>query len=228
MKKRLLLGALAVVLLAGVIFGGRVLLRKLAFFSVRRIELAGARYLTATQVAAALNLPERTSIFDATGPLVQRVASLPGVLEVKISRRLPGALRITVREAEPVALADRGGHLVLLDSTGMALPFDPTAPAADLPLADPDSGVAGLLARVKDGDPDLFAQVQRAQRVRQDVALELESGRLLLRVGASSDEIRDLSTVAELLARQGRSWRELDGRYPPRVIVRRSSEGRGA
>jgi cell division septal protein FtsQ len=227
-NKRLLLGALAVVLLAGALVGGRILLKKLSFFSVRRIELAGARYLTATQVATALDLPERTSIFDDTGPLVQRVAALPGVLEAKISRRLPGALRVTVREAEPIALADRGGHLVLLDSAGTVLPFDPTTPAADLPLADADSGVAGLLSRVKDGDPDLFAQVQRAERVRQDVALELENGRLLLRVGASSDEIRDLSTVADVLARQGRSWRELDGRYPPRVIVRRSSEGRGA
>ena len=227
MKRRLLLGALGVVLLAGTVVGGRILLKKLSFFWVRRIELAGARYLTASQVAAALDLPERTSIFDATGPLVQRVAALPGVLQAKISRRLPGALRVTVREAEPVALADRGGHLVLLDSAGTVLPFDPTTPAADLPLADADSGVAGLLARVKEGDPALFAQVQRAQRFRLDVALELESGRLLLRAGASSDDIRDLSTVADLLARQGQTWRELDGRYPPRVIVRRGGEGKG-
>ncbi len=222
MKRRLLFGGLALLLAAGALVGGRVLLKKLAFFSVRRIELAGARYLTAAQVAAALALPEHTSIFDPTGPLVQRVAALPGVLEAKISRRLPGALRVTIREAEPVALADRGGHLVLLDSAGTVLPFDPTTPAVDLPLADADSGVAGLLARVKEGDPELYAQVQRALRFRQDVALELDSGRLLLRAGASSDAIRDLSSVAGLLARQGQSWRELDGRYPPRVIVRRN------
>ena len=222
MKRRLLLGALAVALLVAIGAGGRILLKKLAFFSVRRIELVGAHYLTAAQVAGALNLPPRASVFDATDPLARRVAMLPGVLDVKISRRLPGALRVQVREAEPVGLADRGGRLVLLDSAGTVLPFDPTTPAADLPLAEPDSAVAGLLARLKEGDPDLFARVQRAQRLRQDVALELEAGRLLFRAGASSDEIRDLATVAEVLARQGRSWRELDGRYPPRVIVRRS------
>jgi len=222
MKRRVLFGILALVLLVAAGAGGRLLLKKLAFFSVRRIELTGARYLSAAQVASALNLPPRASIFDATDPLARRVAALPGVLEAKISRRLPGALRVSVREAEPVALADRGGRLVLLDAAGGVLPFDPTTPAADLPLAEPDSAVVALLARLKEDDADLFARVQRAQRFRQDVALELEAGRLLFRAGASSDEIRDLSTVVELLGRQGRAWRELDGRYPPRVIVRRS------
>lgn len=220
--KRWIWGVLVLVLLIGTVIGGRLLLRKLSFFSVRRIELVGARYLTAAEVTRALALPPRTSVFNEAGPLVRRVSALPGVLEARISRRLPGALRVTVREAEPVALGDRGGRLVLLDAMGHALPFDPTRPAVDLPLADSDSTVAGLLARVRESEPELFALVQRGLRFRQDVALEVEAGRLLLRAGAGSDEIRDLALVAGLLARQGRPWRELDGRFPPRVIVRRN------
>jgi hypothetical protein len=131
-----------------------------------------------------------------------------------------------VHEAEPVALAERGGRLVLLDAAGRTLPFDPTSPAADLPLAEPDSAVAGLLTRVRETDPELFARIQRGTRLRRDVALQVAEGRILFRAGASSEEIRDLALVAGVLARQGRSWRELDARYLPRVVVR--SNGGGA
>lgn len=222
MKRRLILSGVAVVLLGAGLAGGRILLRKLAFFRVRRVELVGARYLGAAEVTRALRLPERFSVFDATGSLASRVAALPGVLEAKVSRRLPGALRVEVREAEPVALTERGGRLVLLDAAGQPLPFDPTTPAADLPLAEPDSAVAGLLARLRESDPDLFGRVQRAVRYRQDVLLDLSPGRILFRAGASSEEIRDLVLVAGLLARRERAWKELDARFLPRVIVRSS------
>jgi cell division septal protein FtsQ len=220
-KRRLLLVG-AVLLLVGTGVAVRAVVKQLSFFSVRRIELVGARYLTAAEVVRALALPAAANIFDETAPLARRTRALPGVLEARITRRLPGTLRVTVEEAEPVALADRGGRLVLLDVTGRTLPFDPTSPAVDLPLAEPDSGVAGLLARVRESDPELFARIQRGVRVRQDVALDTEAGRILFRAGASSAEIRDLALVAGVLARQGRSWKELDARFLPRVIVRRS------
>jgi cell division septal protein FtsQ len=221
-KRRLLVAALALLLLVAGAAGTRALLKKLSFFTVRRIELVGARYLTADAMTRALRLPARASIFDDTGPLARRAATLPGVLEARIVRRLPGVLRVVVREAEPVALAEREGRLVLLDSAGRALPFDPTSPAADLPLAEPDSAVAGLLARLRESDPELFARVQRGTRLRQDIALDLGAGRILFRAGASDAAIRDLSLVADVLTRQGRAWRELDARFLPRVIVRGS------
>ena len=220
MRRRLLLASGFALLLVVGVAGGRLLLRKLAFFQVRRVELAGARYLGAAEVTRALRLPARFSVFDDTGPLASRVAALPGVLEAKVVRRLPGALRVEIREAEPVALAERAGRLVLLDAAGQALPFDPTTPAADLPLAEADSAVAGLLARVRESDPELFARVQRAVRYRQDVLLDVGTGRILFRAGATSEAIRDLALVASLLARQERAWKELDARFLPRVVVR--------
>lgn len=221
MKRRLLL-ALAVLAAGGGagLFGLRAGLRKLSFFSVRRIELAGARYLTVGEVATGLGVPAGTSVFDDTGPWTERAKALPGVLEARVSRRLPGTLRVTVREAEPVALAERGNRLVLLDDAGQVLPFDPTRPAADLPLAPLDSTVAGVLGRIRETDPEFFARIQRGTRVQRDVALDLDDGRIFFRGGAGAAEIQALSLVADLLARQGRSWRELDGRYLPRVIVR--------
>jgi len=223
MKRKALVSVAALVLLLAGGVGTVALLKRLSFFAVRRVELAGARFLSVAEVARALALRPRASIFDATAPLTARVARLDGVLEARVVRRLPGTLRVVVHEAEPVALAERGGRLVLLDAGGKALPFDPTRAPVDLPLAEADSGVAGVLARMRESDPELFGRVQRGARFRQDVALDVEAGRILFRAGASSDEIRDLSLVAEVLARQGTSWKELDARFPPRVIVRKGA-----
>ncbi len=219
MKRALLISGAAVVgILSGV--GGFKLLRKLPFFSVKRIELVGAHYLSPAAMARALAVPKGASIFDGTKALERRAAQVDGVLEARVSRRLPGTIRVTVREAEPVALAERGGRLVLLDSGGRELPFDPTRPAEDLPLGEPDSAVAGLLARMRQTEPDLFAKVERGARVKRDVALDLAAGRLWFRAGASSDEIRHLVLVADYLARKGRTWRELDARFASRIVVR--------
>jgi cell division septal protein FtsQ len=183
--KRLLLAGLGLVLLVAGGLGARALLRRLSFFSVRRVELVGSRYLTAGEVAQAMKIRPGTSVFDATDFAARRVAALPGVLEARVSRRLPGTLRVSIREAEPVALTERGGMLVLLDGSGHPLPFDPTRAAADLPLADADSGVAGLLARLRESEPELYARVQRGVKQRQDVTLELDAGRILVRAGCT-------------------------------------------
>jgi cell division septal protein FtsQ len=219
MRRALVLSGIAVlVLLAG--FGGFKLIRKMSFFSVKRVELVGARYLSPATMARALAVPKGTSIFDGTAALERRAAQVGGVIEARVSRRLPGTIRVTVREAEPVALAEKSGRLVLVDQTGRELPFDPTRPAEDLPLAEADSAVAGLLARMRDAEPDLYAKVERGTRIKRDVALDLAAGRLLFRAGASSEEIRHLVLVSEYLARKGRSWRELDARFASRIVVR--------
>ncbi|HEY9518632.1 MAG TPA: FtsQ-type POTRA domain-containing protein [Gemmatimonadales bacterium] len=219
MKRRLLLaaGALALValLLAGVRWIG-----SLSFFEVRRIELVGGHYLTPAAVARALALPPGAGIFEDKAPLEARVLGMAGVREARIARRIPGTLRVTIREAEAVALAERSGRLVLLDARGRVLPFDPTSPAADLPLADPDPVVAGVLDRVRETDPDLFAGIDRGSRVRQDVVLEVGGGRVFFRGDATEEEIRDLVLIRDLLTRERRSWRELDARFTSRVIVR--------
>jgi len=222
MKRDVVRGLGAVGLVLALVGGFRVA-RTLAFFRVRRVELAGARYLTPAGVARALAIAPGRSVFDGTDSLRERVRGMLGVVEARVARRLPGTIRVTVREAEPVALAPRGGRLVLVDAGGRVLPFDPTRPAADLPLAEADSELAGLLARVREAEPALYGRVERVVRVPPDVAIELDAGRILFRSGVSGEEIRDVSLVADLLARQGRRWRELDARFLPHVVIRGAS-----
>ena len=223
MKRRLLVagGFLAS---AFVLFVGFRLVKTFAFFQVRRIELVGGTHLTPADIARAIAVPARASIFDATAPYLARVQRMAGVREARIARRLPGTLRVTIREAEAIALGERNGRLVLLDARGVILPFDPTSPAADLPIAEADRAVAGVLARVRETDSDLFAGIDRGSRLKQDVVLEIGGGRVIFRADATADEIRDLALIRDWLAREGTSWRELDARFTSRVVVR----GKGA
>jgi hypothetical protein len=140
-----------------------------------------------------------------------------------VSRRLPGTLEIVVVEAIPVALAPRSDGLALLDASGRILPFDPAASAPDLPIAaSADPTVARVLASVQEHDPALFARVRTAWRVREDVLLDVDGRRFWFGPAVTAEEIRAVMAVAQDLARLGRTYQELDGRFAGQVIVRRA------
>lgn len=225
MKGRVLIVTATVASVALGILAGPGVLRRLPVFQVRRIELAGARYLEPETVARALRLAPGASIYDDLEPLERRVGALPGVKEARVTRRLPGALRVTVREAEPVALIRVNGRLALMDAQGRRLPFDPTDPAEDLPLAQADSAVGGLITRLRQTDPALHAQIESAARVRGSLVLDAGGRRLVFRPDATSEEIRAVVAVAGDLERRGRSWQELDARWVGRVVVRHRGSG---
>jgi cell division septal protein FtsQ len=204
-------------------FGLPGLLRGLDFFRVRQVEIAGLQYLDPAKVIAALKLSPKASVFDDPAPLRRRVYAMPGVNGVEVGRRLPGTLEIELIEAVPVALATRGDGLALLDARGRVLPFDPLRSAPDLPLAaNGDAVVTGVLARVRDSDPDLFARIGAAWRVGPDVVLEVGGRRLWFGAQVSAEDIRAVTAVEQALARSGRAYQELDGRFAGQVIVRRT------
>jgi len=200
---------------------GPQVLRGLGFFRVRRVEIAGLQYLAPATMVSALKLSATASVFDDPAPLTRRALAVPGVKSAVIRRRMPGTLEIAVEEATPVALAPGKGGLVLLDAKGKALPFNPVTSAPDLPLAvGGDALVAGVLARVRDFAPDLFARVSEGWRVGPDVVLEVDGRRLWFGARVSGEDIRAVMAVEQTLARQGRPFQELDGRYAGQVIVR--------
>jgi cell division septal protein FtsQ len=204
-------------------FGLPRTLRGLDFFRVRRVEIAGLQYLDPANVVGALKLSPTASVFDDPAPLARRVLGMRGVTAVEIGRRLPGTLRVELTEAIPVALASRGEGLVLLDARGRVLPYDPLRSAPDLPYAAyGDAVVTGVLARVRDFAPDLFARIGSAWRVGPDVVLEVGGRRLWFGAQVSAEDIRAVMAVEQALARSGRPYQELDGRFAGQVIVRRT------
>jgi cell division septal protein FtsQ len=199
------------------------LLRGLDFFRVRRVEIVGLQYLDPAKVIAALTLSPTASVFDDPAPLAHRLAAMPGVTSAEVGHRLPGTLVVTLVEAVAVALASRGDALVPLDARGRVLPFDPVRSAPDLPYAaNGDEVVTGVLARVRDDDPDLYARIGAAWRVGPDVVLEVGGRRFWFGAQVSAEDIRAVTAVEQDLARTGRPYQELDGRFAGQVIVRRT------
>lgn len=227
-------GALAVALWLGT----PALLRRLAFFRVRQVELVGVQHLPPEAVLAALRLPAGASVFDDTRRLADRVEGLPGVALARVVRRLPAALKVIVREEEPVAFVPGlrgaggggGGGLAVVDARGRVLPFDPARTGLDLPLAaTADSGVLAVLALIQSVDPALFQEITAARRLgsRGDVVLEWGPRLVLLRRDAGPEVIQAVVLVAQELALKERPYTELDARYAGQVIVRRRRRGGG-
>src|SRR5437867_10527522 len=132
-----------------------LVLRHVAFFRVRQIELLGVRNLSPDAVIAALRLPDEASVFSDTRMLADRVRGLAGVADARVVRRLPAALRVELKEVEPAALV-AGRGLVVVDAAGRAVPVDPARAGGgggrELPGATAGgSGVGGVVGRVRSG-----------------------------------------------------------------------------
>lgn len=220
--RRRLAAVLGIAILgAGLWFGAPWLLRRMAFFRVRRVEVIGAAASRPDGIVRALALPPRANLFDDLGPAEGRVRALPGIRAAEVHRRLPGTVVVEVTEVRAVALAPRNGRLAMVGRTGKFLPFDPAHSAPDLPVVlRPDAAVAGALSRILDLDPELFARIVAASSVRGDVVLDLGGRRLWVRSDVSAEVIRAVTAAEAVLARQGRAWAELDGRFDGQVVVR--------
>jgi len=211
----------AIGLLAVIGLGGPRLLRRLEFFRVRRVEITGARYLAPETITRALALRRDASVFDDLAAMERGLRALPGVKAGSVGRRLPGTLTVTVSETDPVALIPRRGALTPVDDHGRVLPYDPVQVVPDLPIAtSADSGLTRVLATIKTEDPALFEQIASAARVHDDVVLDLDGRRWWFTANATAEDVRAVTAVAQDLARQARSYRELDGRFAGQVIVR--------
>lgn len=223
MSRRLLLAAIAVAGAGLLTVAAPRVLRRLAFFRVRQLELVGIRHLAPDAVIAALRLAPAASVFDDLDVLTTRVRTLHGVADARVVRRLPAALKVIVREVEPVALVPGARGLTAVDGEGRALPFEPARSALDLPVvAEADSQVIGLLARIRAVDPALFQDITGVRAAaRREAVLELGKRRVLLGRDAGPDVIESIALVAQDLAARGRPYAELDARFAGQVVVRR-------
>lgn len=215
----LILGGLLLLGLLG--FGLPPMLRSLEFFRVRRIEFVGATVVRTSQLLDHLGLPDTVSLFDSFDEIPARLAQVPGVREVRVRRRLPGTLRIEITQGTPVAVSPGPQGMTIVDDRGRALRFDPGSTTPDLPvMREPDSLAAGLLARIRRVDPELFQRAGVVWRSGGDVVLEVEGRRYWFRPDATAEAILAVSAVAADLAGKGRTFRELDGRFAGQVVVR--------
>ncbi len=217
-------GAVGVVVLTLALspWWGRTALRQLAYFKVQRVEIEGARYVIPDQVVSRLRLDSTSSVWDAAGEYERRVAEHPGVRTVRITRRLPGTLVVSITEVPPVGLAPSGSGLAAFDSAGHPLPIDPTAVDVDLPvLATRDTTVLRLLGELRQRVPQLYARVDEVRRgPRREVVLRTDGATVLAAPDADAARLADVLLVEADLARRGLRAQELDLRYRDQVVAR--------
>jgi hypothetical protein len=217
-------GRWALIALAGVVVlaTGPLLLRQLTFFRVRQIEVVGARFLEPGRIVDALALADGQNLFDPLDGAERRVDSLPGVVRARLSRRVPGTVRVTVVEEEPVALAPGREGMVPLDCDAGRLPYDPAHAGLALPIVErADSLLVRALCVVRAADAALYAAVEAVRAGGGgSVILELEDQRVRLNGMPSTGDIAAVVLVRQHLEATGQTFAELDARYHGLVYAR--------
>jgi len=125
---------------------------------VRSVDVAGVRGLTVAQVETAADIHDGTPMLrlDTVG-IITRVAQLPRVAWVDVTREWPSTVRITVTERDPIGVLTKADGAHLVDSTGLdyaTVAVAPTGlPKIQLPTAAPTDQRTRAVVRVMSALP---------------------------------------------------------------------------
>jgi cell division protein FtsQ len=221
---QLVVGAVAILALLSSPLWGPKVLRTLAFFRVRRVEVLGARYTPVSEVLRRLAVDTSRSVWDPVGPLVARVQSHPQVERVEVTRKLPGTLVVEITERRPVAFTSTAAGLRAIDASGRALPLDPSRTPVDLPIVvgpPKDTIVYHLLGAMQQQAPRLFARLSSVTHDRLgEITFRLNDVSVRTMTSVTLARLADIEPVERDLARRQLRAAELDLRYRDQVIAR--------
>jgi hypothetical protein len=225
--------------IAGWLWGGRLLAR-FDYFAVRQVEVVGSRWLAPDSTLRLAAIGSDRSVWDDFSDVERRLLGHPMIEEVRVHRSGLHALRIVVREVEPVALAGTPELRAVLGD-GTLLPIDPAGTTLDLPLLMMDVALTPDASQLRVG-PALYALeiFGRLQEVDPGLAAVVSDFRLLdgqglmmnlvmsqparrLAVPAEIDETlarRVRATLADLRGR-GVAATLVEARYAGQIVVQR-------
>ena len=137
-------------------------------FAVEDVRLEGRRHSSKARLIKALGLRRGDPIltFDLAAAR-QRLLDLPWVRDASVNRRLPNMIRISIKERQPMALWQRKGLLVQVDTDGVVITKHRLGRFLDLIIIvgnDAPRHAATLFAML-DSEPDLARKVTAAVRV---------------------------------------------------------------
>ena len=187
---------------------------------VRSVEVFGTRDLSHDRVrdAAAIELGTPMVRLD-TAEIALRVADLPRVFEVQVSRSWPSTVEISVTERDPVAVRQFRDGLHLIDRTGLdyatvkARP--PGLPVLRVDSTSPDDPATRAAVTVLGAIPDQLAKkvVEVSARTPGDVQLKLADKRTV-NWGDADDNERKAAVLAPLLTRPGKTYDVATPEFP--------------
>ena len=200
-----------------------------AGLALREVLVQGRGRTTQDELMAALGLELGAPILGLDpNELRARLEALPWIALATVERRLPDTLFIAVEEREPLALWQRDGEIVLIDSAGTVIADPAVELFAHLPMVvgDGANDHAASLIEMLDQAPDLASRVKAAVWVGArrwnvrldngvDVRLPEENG------AAAWIELAGLQREHGLI---DRDLTAIDLRQPDRLIVRLTPE----
>jgi cell division protein FtsQ len=187
---------------------------------VRSVDVFGTRDLSHDDVreAAAIELGTPMVRLD-TDEARRRVAELPRVFEVQVSRSWPSTVEITVTERDPVAVRQLADGVHLVDRTGLDYTIVESRPA-DLPLlrvrhASPDDPATRAAVTVIGAIPAQLREkvVEVAAETSGSVRLTL-GDRRVIKWGNAEDNERKAAVLAPLLTRPGKTYDVTTPEFP--------------
>jgi cell division protein FtsQ len=215
---------LALARVAWVLFAGPLL-------AVRTVQVDGTGTLSPARVRQAAGVADGTPLLRVdVGAVRARVARLPQVASVQVTRGWPATLVITLTERVPVAVVQSGGTPWLVDRDGVLferLAGDPPRGVVPLEVAQPGrtdpATRAALAALVALPAPVREGVARSAASTDQDVRLTLADGTTVL-WGDAADSPRKASVLASLLGQMKagtlRPARTVDVSAPGAVVLR--------
>jgi cell division septal protein FtsQ len=174
--------------------------------AVHQVRVDGATTLTAEQVRSAAGVPEGTPLLRVdVEAAAARVARLPQVADVSVTRGWPRSVVVTVVERRPVAVVEQAGTRSLVDASGVlfdtvtgeapdgVVPLDVASPGPD------DPATRSALGALVSLPADVRAQVTGARATTgEDVTLTLADGTAVVWGGAEDADDKAAALVALL------------------------------
>jgi cell division protein FtsQ len=183
-----------------------------SFLGVQSVEVIGATRVSADQVRAVAAVPDHNPMLTLnTDQIRDRVATMPVVATVEVSRSWPSTIEITVTERTAIAFFDSGpggDGVHLVDGGGVVFKTVKDRPAglpelklpkvsADDPLTRAVTAVLGVLPE------QLLKQVTTATaKTPGSVEFKLTNGKTV-RWGTAEETDRKARVLAALLTRDG-------------------------
>ncbi|HYD18972.1 MAG TPA: cell division protein FtsQ/DivIB [Patescibacteria group bacterium] len=193
-------------------------------FRVRDIIIIGRHRTEARELLAALGIRQGDAIFGANIDAAQaKLSEISWAKEVSITRRLPDAIIIDLKEREPVALWQYQKKISVIDGTGRALTSKNLDKYRDLPLVvgeDAPLHVEPLLDLLR-AEPEIAKEITSAVRIggrRWD--LRLNNG-LTVKLPEQDTELalRKLATQQDKNALFAKNISAIDLRIPDQMVV---------
>ncbi|MFD5247041.1 FtsQ-type POTRA domain-containing protein [Amycolatopsis sp. NPDC058340] len=184
-----------------------------SMLGVKQVDVVGASSVPADQIRAAAAVPDQKPMLRLdTDEIRDKVAQMPGIATVDVSRSWPSTLEITVTERTAIAFFDSGpggDGVHLVDGGGVVFKTLKERPAGlpelKLPLVSADDPVTRAVTGVLGVIPQqLLKQVTTATaKTPGSVEFALADGKTV-RWGTSADTERKAKVLAALLTREGK------------------------